>query len=232
MQTHEARTAHAPDPREAVGARYEHAAMLAARDRGFAALRDIAAGIRPGMTEGQARTRVADVLAAHGVERLWHPNIVRFGTGTLKTFRQVPDPELVLGEHDIYFIDIGPVWDGHEGDVGDTYVVGDDPEMHACAAAARELFARVARHWREHGVSGVALYDHAAREAESMGWHFNLSIKGHRVGDYPHSIHKGGSLGDYAGTPRDGLWILEIQIAHRLRPFGAFYEDLLTVATG
>lgn len=218
----------AGDPREAVGSRYEAAAMRAARDRGFAALREVAAGIRPGMSEGEARTRVAEVLAARGVERLWHPSIVRFGPGTLKTYRQAPDPERVLGAHDIYFIDIGPVWDGHEGDVGDTFVVGDDPEMHACAAAARELFDRVARHWRERRVSGVALYDHAARTAEAMGWHFNLSIKGHRVGDFPHAIHRGGRLGDYDGVPRDGLWILEIQIAHRLRPFGAFHENLLT----
>ena len=32
---------------------------------------------------------------------------------------------------------------------------------------------------------------------------------------------------DAIGTPVEGLWILEIQIAHPTRPFGAFYEDLL-----
>ena len=30
-----------------------------------------------------------------------------------------------------------------------------------------------------------------------------------------------------SGDPADGLWILEIQIAHPTRPIGAFYEDLL-----
>ena len=58
-------------------------------------------------------------------------------------------------------------------------------------------------------------------------WVLNLDIKGHRVSDFPHAIYKGGKLGDLADTPNGGLWILEIQIAHPTRAFGAFYEDLL-----
>ncbi|MFP3748232.1 (Fe-S)-binding protein, partial [Achromobacter sp. SIMBA_011] len=34
-------------------------------------------------------------------------------------------------------------------------------------------------------------------------------------------------LGDFDACPNAGLWILEIQIAHPTKPFGAFYEDLL-----
>ncbi|HEY0296511.1 MAG TPA: hypothetical protein VGC69_14380 [Bordetella sp.] len=60
-----------------------------------------------------------------------------------------------------------------------------------------------------------------------MGWKLNLDMKGHRVGDFPHAIYKPGKLADLADTPSEGLWILEIQIAHPTRPFGAFYEDLL-----
>ena len=59
------------------------------------------------------------------------------------------------------------------------------------------------------------------------GWQFNLDIKGHRVSDFPHAIYRAGDLGDFAQCPASGLWILEIQIAHPSRPFGAFYEDLL-----
>ena len=53
------------------------------------------------------------------------------------------------------------------------------------------------------------------------------SIQGHRVSDFPHAIYKAGRLGDFAERPSSGLWILEIQIAHPTRPFGAFHEDLL-----
>ena len=41
----------------------------------------------------------------------------------------------------------------------------------------------------------------------------NLDIKGHRVSDFPHAIHRGGDLGDFEHYPNAGLWILEIQIA-------------------
>lgn len=60
-----------------------------------------------------------------------------------------------------------------------------------------------------------------------MGWQLNLDIKGHRVSDFPHAIHRGGDLGDFEHCPNAGLWILEIQIAHPNKPYGAFYEDLL-----
>jgi len=32
---------------------------------------------------------------------------------------------------------------------------------------------------------------------------------------------------DFEHCPNAGLWILEIQIAHPSKPYGAFYEDLL-----
>lgn len=129
---------------------------------------------------------------------------------------------------DIFFVDIGPVWQGHEGDAGDTFVVGDDPEMRACAQAARTLWHEVAEQWRSHRTSGQALYAFAAERAAAMGWRLNQDIKGHRVCDFPHAIYKAGNLGDFGLCPSAGLWILEIQIAHPSRPFGAFYEDLLS----
>ena len=60
-----------------------------------------------------------------------------------------------------------------------------------------------------------------------MGWRLNLEIRGHRLSDFPHAIYRAGDLGDFALCPAAGLWMLEIQIAHQTRPFGAFFEDLL-----
>jgi Xaa-Pro aminopeptidase len=211
---------------ENTGARYDANHMLAARERSWAALRDIAAHIVPGMSEPEAIAMAGERLQAAGMQRIWHPSIIRFGANTLKTFRQRSAPETVLGDNDIFFVDLGPVFEGHEGDVGDTFVVGDDSIMHACAAAARELFRRGEARWRE-GVTGVALYDYVSAEAEALGWRLNHATKGHRVGDYPHAVHKAGNLGDFDAAPVPGLWILEIQIAHAVLPIGAFYEDLL-----
>jgi Xaa-Pro aminopeptidase len=218
----------APNPsREAVGEAFSLPAMVRARDLTFEAVRRIADAVRPGMTEGRSHEIAAEILAEMGMERLWHRNVIRFGPETLKTFFGDFQPDYVLQANDLFYIDLGVVWDGHEGDVGDTFVVGDDAEMHACAQAARTLWAEVAARWRDEGLSGPALYDFARERADAMGWRLNWEVKGHRVSDFPHAIYKAGKLGDFDATPAAGLWILEIQIAHPTRPIGAFYEDLL-----
>ena len=214
-------------PREAVGQAYDPALMLRARERSWAVLQGIRERMRPGISEDEARAEAAEVFHAHGLERLWHPVVIRIGANTTLSFRERSNPDLRLGEDDIYFIDLGLVFEGHEGDVGDTFTTGADPARQACAEAARTLFDEVAAAWRTRGLSGEALYAFAGERAQAMGWRFNHAIKGHRVGDFPHAIHKAGDLGTLEQAPSSGLWILEIQIAHPSEPYGAFYEDLL-----
>jgi Xaa-Pro aminopeptidase len=214
--------------RETVGPRFDPTLMRRARELAWAALHGIRERMHPGISEDEAKVEAAEVFRELGFERLWHPTYVRIGSNTTKTYRQRSDSGVRLGENDSYFIDIGLVFDGHEGDVGDTFVVGHAPEQQACANAARALFHEVAQAWRMQGLSGQALYAFADERAKAMGWRLNHEIKGHRVCDFPHSIHKAGDLGDLEATPSGGLWILEIQITHPTEPFGAFYEDLLT----
>ena len=64
-------------------------------------------------------------------------------------------------------------------------------------------------------------------EAADRGWLLNLEMTGHRVSEFPHKAHYDGALIDQRFAPSPGLWILEIQLRHPTRPFGAFYEDLL-----
>jgi Xaa-Pro aminopeptidase len=212
--------------REAVGETFSLAKMLRARELTFEAVRRIGAAITPGVTEGRGLQIAQEVLDGLGAERLWHKCIVRFGPGTVETFHAPFEPDRPLQANDIFFVDLGAVFDGHEGDAGDTFVLGDDAEMAACAQAARTLWAEVADRWRT-GDSGQALYAFALARAEAMGWVLNWEMKGHRVGDFPHAIYKAGALGDLDACPTTGLWILEILIRHPTRPIGAFYEDLL-----
>ena len=214
-------------PKEATGANYALDLMNYAQARTWEAVDAIAAVIRPGMTEKEATLLGKQILVDLNMERIWHPLLVRFGANTLKAFNERSEGDPVLGENDIFFIDMGVVWKGHEGDAGATFTVGDDAEMIACAAAAKSLYQRVEAHWRASGCSGVELYDFAHEQAEAMGWKLNLDIKGHRGRDVPHAIYRAGDLGDYDGQPNKGLWILEIQIAHPTKAYGAFYEDLL-----
>lgn len=217
-----------PTEREAVGQRFDAALMQRAREKTWAALHGISERMRPGISEDEAKIEAAEVFRELGFERLWHPVLIRIGPNTTKTYRQRSDPGVRLEEHDSYFIDLGLVFDGHEGDVGDTFVVGHAPERQACAEAARTLFHEVAEVWRTQRLSGQALYAFAGERAQAMGWRLNHAIKGHRVSDFPHSVHKAGDLGDLETSPASGLWILEIQIAHPTESFGAFHEDLLS----
>ncbi|MBB1614430.1 (Fe-S)-binding protein [Pseudomonas sp. UMC65] len=213
--------------KEAVGLAYSLEGMLHAKRMTWEAIGQIARQVKPGMQESAAREMGLQVLREMGMERIWHPLLIRFGANTLKTFKQRSDGDPLLQENDLFFIDLGVVWDRHEGDCGATFVVGDDAEMHACAAAAKSLFDQVHDHWQSHQVAGPELYRYAQEQARARGWVLNLDIKGHRVSDFPHAIYRAGDLGDFAACPQVGLWILEIQIAHPTRPFGAFYEDLL-----
>lgn len=220
----------AVDPREKVGPRFDPALMQRASERSWAALRSIRERMRPGISEAQAKQEAAEVFRELGVQRVWHPVLIRIGANTIKTWRQKSDPDVRLGEHDSYFIDLGLVFDGHEGDVGDTFVVGHAPQRQACADAARTLFHEVAQVWRTQGLSGRALYAFADARANTMGWRLNHATKGHRVSDFPHAIHKGGDLAALDARPSEARWVLEIQIAHPSEPFGAFYEDMLSHA--
>lgn len=215
-------------PKEAVGTAYSLEGMLHAKRKTWEAIDEMARRIHPGMLESAARAMGFEVLEELGMDRIWHPLLIRFGANTLKTFKQRSDGDPRLGEDDIFLIDLGVVWDRHEGDCGATFTTGSDPEMQACAVAAKTLFDEVYRYWRDEHVAGPALYTYAAERASAMGWVLNLDIKGHRVSDFPHAIYRAGDLGDFQACPNVGLWILEIQIAHPTRAFGAFYEDLLT----
>jgi methionyl aminopeptidase len=212
---------------EAVGSHYDSAMMIEARRRTFEAVEAIAARVAPGMIEEAAVEMAQGVLKDLGLLRGWHRVYIRFGPNTLKNYDEPSEPGVVLGEQDIFFVDIGPVWDKWEGDGGDTFVFGDDPEMHRARRDVRVLYDRVRDHWRGGTVSGQALYAFAAAEAERMDWRLNLGLAGHRLSDFPHKAIHQGTLGAAPYAPSAGLWVLEMHIRHPTRPIGAFYEDLL-----
>lgn len=212
---------------EAVGAAFDPAEMFAQRDRTREVIGAIAAAVRPGMVEEDAVEMAKAMLAERRMLRGWHDVYVRFGSNTTKTFGAPSDPGVVLGETDIFFIDIGPVFEKWEGDGGDTFLTGEDAEMAKCAADARALFHTVRRLWLAEGASGQALYAFAVEAAAKLGWELNMDLSGHRLSDFPHAVIFDGPLADMSFTPSPALWVLEIHIRHPTRPFGAFFEDML-----
>ena len=215
---------------ERTGERHDPATLLEARRRAIAAVRDLARRVAPGMTEEEGLDLARRALRAQGFESEWVAPYVRFSTNTLKRYGEPSEPGVVLGQDDVWFVDVGPLWRGHECDFADTFVVGDDPARHRLVRDVRAVFERTARRWREARPSGADLYRFAAAEAVSLGWQLDLEMAGHRLGAYPHAAFHDGTLAKAEFTPSAGLWMLEIQLRHPDVPYSAFFEDLLLEA--
>jgi Xaa-Pro aminopeptidase len=215
------------DRAERVGGRHDHAMMQAGRRRAIAAVRELARGVRPGMSEEEGLDLTRRTLRAQGFQRDWAAPCLRFGANTLKRFGEPSERGVVLGRNDVWFVDVGPLWQGWECDFAETFVVGDDPGRHRLVRDVREIFDRTSRHWREARATGAELYRFAGSAAAERGWHLDLEMAGHRIGEYPHSALHDGTLAQADFTPSPGLWMLEIQIRHPDLPYGAFFEDLL-----
>ncbi len=215
------------DELERVGPNYDLQMMGEVRRRTREAINKIAAKVRPGMVEEDAIAMARELLREEGLLRGWHGTYVRFGRNTTKIYGAPSEPGVILGEDDIFLVDIGPVFERWEGDGGDTFVTGADPDKNRCAADCKRLFNVVRAKWREEHSTGQALYDFAAQEAEKMGWVLNLDLAGHRLSDFPHSAIFKGSLKEVDFTPSARLWVLEIHIRHPEGLYGAFYEDML-----
>ncbi|WP_347986207.1 M24 family metallopeptidase [Methylomonas sp. AM2-LC] len=212
---------------EQTGTAFDAEQLLEVRSMTRNAIHQIAQAVKPGMVEEDAVEMAKDILAEAGMLRGWHDVFVRFGRNTIKTFGAPSEPGVVLKDNDIFLIDIGPVWKLWEGDGGDTFVVGNKPELQKCADDAREIFALTRKLWFETGATGKALYDYAAAQAEQRGWELNMDLSGHRIGDFPHAAIYDGPLADVEFNPSRLIWVLEIHIRHPSEAYGAFFEDML-----
>jgi Xaa-Pro aminopeptidase len=214
---------------ERTGPNYSVEKLLDARRKTTEAVLRIAEKIKPDMLEEDARRVGEETLRQLGSTQSWHKTLVRFGCNTTKNYVDPSEPNVRLGDNDIFFIDIGPIWGDTEGDGGGTFIVGQQPDidMKRCTADVTRIFETVRRQWLATQITGKELYDFAVTAADDLGWILNLGLTGHRLSDYPHKAHYAGTLGAITAHPSPNLWILEIQIRHPSKPFGGFFEDLL-----
>lgn len=192
------------------------------------AVRAIRQMLQPGMTEKQAIQKANAYFAQQGVRKFWHQTHIRFGRSTVLGFDDDYLDSVTLKENDIFYIDIGPVWNGIEGDCGDTFVMGHRPECEKIAADVKVLFHDVQDHWRRTKVTGVQLYAFAEQQTTKMGYKMHPSyVKGHRLSEFSHALYTKIGMFDLEFSPASERWVLELQICHPSMAFGAFYEDLL-----
>jgi Xaa-Pro aminopeptidase len=198
--------------------------------------------IRAGITESGLN---ADIYALakemYGIEQYWHKRIVRAGKNTLLPYDENP-PDLTLGEDDILFLDLGPVFEQWEADFGRTFVIGSDPLKHKLRQDVGQAFAEGKQYFNQTpNVTAREFFGYIHSLAKKFGWEFGGPIAGHLIGQFPHEripqdkvtlyVHPDSSLPmqslDENGRKRH--WILEIHFVDKERQIGGFYEELLTL---
>jgi Xaa-Pro dipeptidase len=198
--------------------------------------------IRPGVLESELSSQIHELARSrYGVRRHWHKRVVRAGPNTILTYQNDP-PDRRLGSDDVVYLDFGPLFEEWEADYGRTYVLGDDPLKHKLVTDIQAAFARGKQHFNETpDLTAGGLYDYVCGLAREAGWEFGARTAGHLVGHFPHetapgipkklSIRHGNTLSlrepDTDGKTRH--WILEIHFVDRVRQFGGFCEELLTI---
>jgi Xaa-Pro aminopeptidase len=198
--------------------------------------------IRPGVTETKLNEEIFALAGRmYGVDTYWHKRIVRAGRNTLAPYDENP-PDLTLGEDDIVFLDLGPVFEKWEADFGRTFVLGSDPLKLKLRDDIADAFRAGKRYFQNHpDITANELFAFAERAAKERGWEFGGRIAGHLIGQFPHERIPQDKITHYVHpqNPRrmrepdaegkERHWILEIHFVDRAREIGGFYEELLTV---
>jgi Xaa-Pro aminopeptidase len=196
--------------------------------------------LRPGVSERQAEDEIGALAAREfGVEKHWHRRIVRAGANSVTIAGDNP-PVRMIEADDIAYVDLGPIFETWEADIGKSYVLGGDPQKHRLVADLPRLFEQVQAHYRcDPAITGAALYAFAQDAAAAAGWRFGGEIAGHIVSEFAHALIPGdkalnriGPLNpnpmcDPDGKGRARHWILEIHLVAPDGGFGGFYERLL-----
>jgi Xaa-Pro dipeptidase len=198
--------------------------------------------IRPGVCESQVNEDIYNLAKEmYGITTYWHKRIVRAGRNTLAPYKENP-PDLRIGEDDILFLDLGPVFEQWEADFGRTFVLGSDPVKLKMKNDIGLAFAAGKQYFNENpAITSRELFAYAQSLASQFGWEFGGTIAGHLIGHFPHEriagdkvtlyVHPDSDLAmrslDEKGQKRH--WILEIHFVDRERQIGGFYEELLTV---
>ena len=212
---------------ENVGEQFQEDLLLAARREAWKLCSQVAQLARPGMSEMDLKVALEKEAKVAGVEKWWHPIKIRFGKNTQCSFRDPSDDQVTLKSDDIFFLDIGPVYQNHEGDVGQTFMLKSGSLAKDFNNPAEQVFKRLERLWKQEGLTGSALYEKACEYSNELGLEFNLKMAGHRLSDFPHALHHKGALKDFDNKPRKQRWILEVHLLDPKNARGFFFEDLL-----
>ncbi|MET1112291.1 MAG: M24 family metallopeptidase [Allosphingosinicella sp.] len=175
-----------------------------------------------------------------GTFKHWHKRIVRAGPNTLSTFGDTP-PDLRIQPDDILFLDLGPMFESWEADIGRTYVIGSDPEKIRLRDAIEAAWFAGRDHFKANRdtVTGADMYALAVEAARAQGYVYPNWHAGHLIGSFPHELVQGelsenylhpGNDSPLSAPDRDGnprTWIYEVHFVDLERGYGGFFEQWL-----
>jgi Xaa-Pro aminopeptidase len=235
----------APNPEsrvDAVDPSARRAALIAAEEKANALFDAIESEglVAAGRTEREISVDIFKLAKERfGIDKFWHRRIVRAGPNTLTTAWDHPEDRAVEADDTVY-VDLGPVFEEWEADIGRTYVLGSSAEKRKLVDDLEPVFVRVQQHAQQNPhITGADLYAFAQQAARDFGWEFGGLVAGHIVGEFPHASIPGdreltligpnnpSRLSDPDANGQERHWILEIHLVDRARTFGGFYERLL-----
>jgi hypothetical protein len=197
--------------------------------------------ITAGKSEEQLNSEVCDLaLKQFRIEKHWHKKIVRSGKNTLAIYPDNP-PNRIIDKDDILFIDLGPIVEGYEADIGRTYVLGNNSGKLKLRNDVETAWYDIQEWYQQQSTLKASdLFQYAVEKAAEFGWEFGGEIAGHIVGKYPHEQpsdpqsleldihpenHNDMFLLDADGNKRH--WILELQFIDKENEIGGYFEQLL-----
>ena len=198
--------------------------------------------IRPGITESGLNAEIyALAQELYGIKTYWHKRIVRAGKNTLLPYADNP-PDHTIGEDDILFLDLGPVFQQWEADFGRTFVLGSDPLKLKMREDIKSAFVDGKQYFKDHSnITSREFFHYVESLAAKYNWEFGGPIAGHLIGQFPHKriaddkvtlyVHPKSNLAMHSldAEGRRRHWILEIHFVDKEKEIGGFYEELLTV---
>lgn len=198
--------------------------------------------IKIGITEQQASDQIFELAKNEfGVTSHWHKRIVRTGINSVLPYKADPE-DRTIEHNDLVYLDLGPVFEDFEGDIGKTYLLGNDSDKLRLVEDLHIIFNQCKQYYLEHPAqTGAEFYDYIVSQCNAAGWNYGNASAGHLVGEFSH-IAIYGKLPSYTiypenheamNTPtpdgKDKYWILEIHLVDKQGRYGGFYEDLLNL---
>lgn len=129
--------------------------------------------IRSGISESRLNADIYELAKEmYGITTYWHKRVVRASRNTLAPYAENP-PDLMIGEDDILFLDLGPVFEDWEGGFGRAFVIGSDRLKLKLRDDVGMVFAEGKRHFHETpDITASEFFAYAISLAHKFDWEF------------------------------------------------------------